>query len=118
SIASGPMGWNAASWEEGPESSTLPEPMPSWALGSETSAEHPSTQTLTPLGQSMRWAQGTGSVSAPSNPLTPPVLEHAVSSEFDEVHDPFRGTKYRGIRQIGAGGMGQVFLVLHRELGC
>ena len=31
--------------------------------------------------------------------------------------DLFEGTPYRVIRRLGAGGMGEVFLVEHRELG-
>lgn len=72
---------------------TLEEPTPSWAVGCGTPSGALSTQTLTPLS-----------------------LARA-DLEFDAQTDPFRGTAYRGVRQIGAGGMGEVFLVLHRELG-
>lgn len=31
--------------------------------------------------------------------------------------DPFAGTAYRAIRRLGAGGMGEVFVIAHRQLG-
>jgi len=34
-----------------------------------------------------------------------------------EVSDPFEGTSYRMIRKLARGGMGQVYVVEHRELG-
>jgi serine/threonine-protein kinase len=46
-----------------------------------------------------------------------PLSRAGGEADLDAKRDPFRGTGYRGVRQIGAGGMGEVFLVLHRELG-
>ena len=35
----------------------------------------------------------------------------------DDPHDPFEGTPYRALGRLGAGGMGEVFVVQHREIG-
>jgi len=45
-------------------------------------------------------------------------MPNAVSADSDAAHeDPFLGTPYYALQRVAAGGMGEVFLVAHRELG-
>src|SRR6187549_2509170 len=45
-------------------------------------------------------------------------MPNAVSADpKQDLADPFAGTGYSALERLGAGGMGEVYLVLHRELG-
>jgi serine/threonine protein kinase len=41
----------------------------------------------------------------------------APADPLPATEDPFLGTPYRAVRRLAAGGMGEVFVILHRELG-
>lgn len=112
-----------------PSTLSLPAPIPAplntttervepWFCTESTDCGGP-TLTYMPRSNEIEETPPAAPDSAPLSLHSEWIEERAAGfgAEYDAVHDPFRGTRYRGIKRIGGGGMGEVFSVMHRELG-